>query len=205
MVDENRKTRQDILQVLYDAAGRGKDGLRGVELTKELATMGNDVNRLSFNVRWLADKGYISYLEEYGFVKIEAKGIDHIEEKQDFTNLSHHGREKQIESSSITTISVNGPNYGTINATSGERSPIYFNQQITKAFNRAYSLVTDGSDIRYATEVQVMEKLKEMQTELSKKNNASKGKLEAGLEWLKEHTYEIGSIIEPFVLEAIGM
>jgi len=63
----------------------------------------------------------------------------------------------------------------------------------------------NDSEIRFTSKSQVMEKLREIQEELNKKNNARKGKLEAGLEWLKEHTFEIATIVEPFILKAIGL
>jgi hypothetical protein len=218
MVDENRAIRQDTLQVLYDAAGKGNDRITKIKLAEELAKKANDVTRLEFNLRWLQEKGYIGIdwaterapipaglgiypvtFVNVTYIRISSRGIDHIEEGSDFSAPVIKVEENQ----SSAQINVNGPNYGYINSVSGQGNTVTYNQQVSEAFKKAYSLV--NSDLRFATEMQASEQLKQIQMEIEKKDHANKGKLQAGLEWLKEHTYEIALIVEPFVLKALGL
>lgn len=200
MVDKNRKMRQDILEILYNEAIKGKEVYSKLDLKDELAKIGSDISCFPFNLRWLAEKGYIDGGPLTLSIRIAVKGIDFIEERRDFSNTNIPKREQLPSSAPIKVVK----NKGIINVVTGNGNILMINQQITDAFKKAYSLVEDNSEIRYATKSQVMERLSEIEEELRKKNNAHKGKLEAGLEWLKEHTFEIASIVEPLVLKALG-
>jgi len=138
MVDKNRKIRQDMLDVLYTAKSRGNGGLRRDELEEKLTNEDNDVKYLDFNLRWLVQKEYASCEWLYGgdfFATIADKGIDHMEAGNNFELIEQPKAQQQPQTGSVT---VNGPNYGIINT--GPGSTISYSQQITNAFNQAYSM-----------------------------------------------------------------
>jgi hypothetical protein len=101
-------------------------------------------------------------------------------------------------------VSVTAPNFGNITVSQGNNNVITPFMQITNAFDNAYSKLNANSQLSLTQQVEVRQVLRELKEELDKGDNANKGKLHEGLKWLKDHVLDIATLVEPFVLKAIG-
>ena len=185
---------------------------------------------MEFNIRWLENKGYVKsehrheivigivkkpgelksdssdYKPELCSVKyicIKSKGVDHIEEGKNFSS-PEFSQQGIVSQSIAANITVQGPNYGAINAVAGQENTISSHIKISEAFNEAEKALNADTLMTLTEKVQIRIELNELKDELFKEEKANKGKLEQGFGWLKQHAFEIATIVQPFILKALG-
>jgi hypothetical protein len=208
MID-NRKARQAILEILYHAITKDIP-LKQWELSSHLGANGIDTSCLNFNLRYLQRKGYVNLPQlsnSFSNITITDKGIEHIEAGKNFSMMPSEDNADKVQSKNSTTtnVTIQGPNYGPVSAIAGQGNTVNNYMQISNAFHEAEKVLTLDSFKSLSEKALIRLLLKELKTELCNGEKANKGKLEEGLEWLKQHALEIAAIVEPLILKTLGM